>query len=255
MDRRQALKFGAVATGAAWVAPQIISVSAASAQSICPSTHIYDVKATVGDKLTLNGTTVSYSQGGVGAGIVGGQTGTPDGTDPRLTKLQTSNYRSIDDNTTLTDYVFLHLQFSPPAQPGALFWAGQMDGLAGNDQQLGAIIGFLGATPVVPTYQDIGSFVFQDTIPVANQLPGFTLPSPLDVVRADGLHNVVPSTDQRAWWNADFGTNFVSDVFFIFAISPTIPGTTNAVKRIVAIDAGIEHVLCVGPPPGGQGPF
>ena len=223
---------------AAWSVPQVVATRAAAAAGSCAVTYISDFAAA--GSITLGGTTVSYTHGGVGGAVPHASMGGAFGAYPDRTIIGALNSEDADTNPTQLDhYTWMSVSFSSAVQPGSSLGMSDIDGAA-NNYEIGAIIGFNGTTPVVPGYAT-GTALVAGTRTVAVSPSGVTLPSPLDVVVGNAGGNQAVDAPAGEFY-ATFGTASVTSVYFLWAISPTV--VVNGSQLAAVVDNDLSSFVC-----------
>ncbi|WP_299769194.1 VCBS domain-containing protein [uncultured Dokdonia sp.] len=188
--------------------------------------HIYDVEAATGDQITINGIDITYSEGGVGTGVVNTDNGNVIPGFPDFTDIRTTNSETIDTNNStngLTDYIYQRINFSQPINVADAFGMTDIDGLT-NNWEVAAIVAGNNGVYVAPTYTNIEANVVTSTRTVSDVmgLPGITLPATIPVIEGNRTSGDLATDDVVGQFSGDFGTTLVTDVYTIFAVGGNI---------------------------------
>ncbi|WP_299679053.1 VCBS domain-containing protein, partial [uncultured Dokdonia sp.] len=194
--------------------------------SMATCSHIYDVEAATGDQITINGIDITYSEGGVGTGVINTDNGNVIPGFPDFTDIRTTNSETIDTNNStngLTDYIYQRINFSQPINVADAFGMTDIDGLT-NNWEVAAIVAGNNGVYVAPTYTNIGTNVVTSTRTVSDVmgLPGITLPATIPVIEGNRTSGDLATDDVVGQFSGDFGTTLVTDVYTIFAVGGNI---------------------------------
>ncbi len=211
-------------------------------------TRVYDVADAPSSQLTIEGVTVTYSQGAVGGGILGTNSGEQlSGTD--FTTIETSSSESVDDNSVangFVSYLYQRLEFGQAIEVGNVFGFTDIDGAAGN-REIAMVVGYNAntSTRVNPTYDNIatnGVVLSMRNFDWGN-LPG--VPSATGtfnqsiIAAANGIGDI-PNDDPRGQFSADFGTSTITSLYFVWGVASNVTGGAGTTQLSGISDLCIE---------------